>query len=173
MRSKYVGCQNFYCFYFSTSLAAHLRSLGDYDTQSQLLEFLLHVIPAARRRDFVEEYLHQGLSDLFCSIIGQQFESAARRFLNALNPVDPVTQTVFSIPCIGVRICGHELNCQPAALNSNDEPFWVDFNLVPERITTYCVLSLRSDSVCDSEEGEQTWETISIHPDVIEEVNVS
>nr|CDS22439.1 synaptonemal complex protein 2 [Echinococcus granulosus] len=92
-----------------TSLASNMRSLGDYDTQTQLLEFLLHVIPAARRKDFVEEYLHRGLSEPFCSIIGQQFELAARRFLNMLNPVDPVTQTVFSIPCISVRLCGHEL----------------------------------------------------------------
>eukprot|EP00108_Taenia_solium_P010764 TsM_000724100 transcript=TsM_000724100 gene=TsM_000724100 len=155
-----------------TSLASNLRSLGDYDTQTQLLEFLLHVIPAARRKDFVEEYLHQGLSDPFCSIIGQQFELAARRFLNIINPVDPITQTVFSIPCISVRLCGHELQCQPTGLKSSDEPSWVDFNLVPERITTYCVLAMRSDSICDSEEGEQTWETISIHPDVIDEVNI-
>ncbi|VDK22834.1 unnamed protein product [Taenia asiatica] len=92
-----------------TSLASNLRSLGDYDTQTQLLEFLLHVIPAARRKDFVEEYLHQGLSEPFCSIIGQQFELAARRFLNIINSVDPITQTVFSIPCISVRLCGHEV----------------------------------------------------------------
>ncbi|EUB56346.1 Synaptonemal complex protein 2 [Echinococcus granulosus] len=156
-----------------TSLASNMRSLGDYDTQTQLLEFLLHVIPAARRKDFVEEYLHRGLSEPFCLIIGQQFELAARRFLNMLNPVDPVTQTVFSIPCISVRLCGHELQCQPASSKSKDEPSWVDFNLVPERITTYCVMSMRSDSSCDSEEGEQTWETISLHPEVIEEVNVS
>ncbi|KAL5105679.1 Synaptonemal complex protein 2 [Taenia crassiceps] len=156
-----------------TSLASHLRSLGDYDTQTQLLEFLLHVIPAARRKDFVEEYIHHGLSNPFCSIIGQQFELAARHFLNLINPIDSVTQTVFSIPCISVRLCGHELTCQTTALKSSNEPSWVDFNLIPERITTYCVLSMRSDSVCDSEEGEQTWETISIHPDVIEEVNVS
>ncbi|CDS36537.1 conserved hypothetical protein [Echinococcus multilocularis] len=34
-------------------------------------------------------------------------------------------------------------------------------------------MSMRSDSSCDSEEGEQTWETISLHPEVIEEVNVN
>ncbi|KAM7534784.1 hypothetical protein Aperf_G00000107833 [Anoplocephala perfoliata] len=124
----------------TTSLASNLRTLGDYDSQAQLLEFLLRVIPSARRRSFAERYIHPELADPFCDIIGQNFD-----FLQS---------TIES----------------PSRNN-----FWVDFNLVPERITTYCVLTGRaSQSSFNSEDqNEQMWETISIYAELIEEVNVS
>lgn len=58
-------------------MAAHLRAIGDYDTQTQLLEFLLHVIPSARRRYFAERYVHQNFVDQFCEIIGQSFPTVS------------------------------------------------------------------------------------------------
>lgn len=65
--------ENILPVHFSTSLASNLRALGDYDTQTQLLEFLLHVIPSARRRPFAEQYIHPDLAGPFCDIIGQNF----------------------------------------------------------------------------------------------------
>nr|CUU99639.1 hypothetical transcript [Hymenolepis microstoma] len=128
-----------------TLLASNLRAIGDYDTQTQLLEFLLHVIPSARRRFFVERYIHPDFADPFCAIIGQNFTTAARKFLNLLNPTNPTTQSVFSLPCIGIQICGHELPCQSAVdSQSDDDHFWIDFNLVPQRITANCILAAQS-----------------------------
>ncbi|KAM3187334.1 hypothetical protein ACTXT7_002512 [Hymenolepis weldensis] len=59
--------------------------------------------------------------------------------------MDPTTQSVFSLPCIGIQICGYELQCQSAVASPTDGGFfWVDFNLVPQRITTYCILAAQT-----------------------------
>ncbi|VDO15876.1 unnamed protein product [Rodentolepis nana] len=159
-----------------TLLASNLRAIGDYDTQTQLLEFLLHVIPSARRRYFVERFIHPDFADLFCAIIGQNFTTAARKFLNLLNSMNPSTQSVFSLPCIGIQICGHEVRfCFLWKTAAYGDHFWIDFNLVPQRITANCVLAGQAaqTSYTSDDGNEQIWETISLHPEIINEVNVS
>lgn len=83
-------------------VASLLTTVGDYDAQIVITEFLLRIVTS---QDCADEVIcDRSMAQMFFSISKQTFETDARNYINELNRRCGEDAKVWTYPCITVEV---------------------------------------------------------------------
>ncbi|XP_061122372.1 synaptonemal complex protein 2-like [Syngnathus typhle] len=108
------------------TVAATIRTIGDYELQVSLSEALCRMIPREERVQRANEWFScSDIAGAFCLITSADFETDCRRFLNFVNRGQGNYRRVWTFPCMGAFLESTELF---GPKDDKLDEFWVDFN---------------------------------------------
>ncbi|XP_049604872.1 synaptonemal complex protein 2-like isoform X3 [Syngnathus scovelli] len=108
------------------TVAATIRTIGDYELQVSLSEALCRMTPREERAQRANEWFScSDIAGAFSRITSADFETDCRRFLNFVNRGQGNYRRVWTFPCMGAFLESTELF---GPKDDKLDEFWVDFN---------------------------------------------
>ncbi|KAK3865239.1 hypothetical protein Pcinc_029139 [Petrolisthes cinctipes] len=134
-----------------------LKEIGDYDTQTSVIEAIYRMTSGSERSASVSQWF----PDLDCTLKSQfimisEFDPDCRRFLNAFNESLGSRRKVYTFPCEAAHVGKLKLTKPKSPAY---QKFWVDFSIDSKTILILCQ---KFPTVAQSP-NDPPWESLIIH----------